>query len=339
VEEGATVSEQGHTSLERQIRSQPAELERLLTDGHVRQQVHAAAEGLHRVRRIWLVGTGSSQHVAHLGAAMLQDAGRSAHAVSSMQFVRNAPIVGPHDGVVLVTHSGESAYALAARSLAFGAGLQTVTITRRGTPLNDAIETVDEETSQTHSVAYTSALLVMGLLAAEMGADATTASALSAVPAAVTAALADTGTQGVVDPPRALVFVGAGPSAVTADEGAVKVREAARILGEGYDAEYLLHGNAVPLGSQDHLVALVTPDEDGLVEGLAKAAEGAGVGVTRVAETSGLPPLLLQIPYAVRMQVLALRLALARRQDPDKVITGTWDDPGLWAIGSPVPGD
>lgn len=330
------MSDQGRTSLERQIRSQPAELERLLTDGHVREQVHTAAEGLHRVRRIWAVGTGSSQHVAHLGAAMLQDAGRSAHAVSSMQFVRNAPIVGPHDGVVLVTHSGESAYSMAARSLAFSAGLQTVTITRRGTALNDAIETVDKETAQTHSVGYTSALLVMGMLAAEMGADATTADALAAVPAAVSAALAETGTQGIPDPARALVFVGAGPSAVSAAEGAVKVREAARVLGEGYDAEYLLHGSAVPLVSQDHLVALVTPDEDGLVEAISRSAEGAGIGVTRVAETSGLPPLLLQIPYAVRMQVLALRLALARRQDPDTVIAGAWADPSLWAIGSPA---
>jgi Glucosamine 6-phosphate synthetase, contains amidotransferase and phosphosugar isomerase domains len=83
------------TQLEHQIRSQPEQLEHVLTSGSVKAQVHAAAEALHRVRRIWVVGTGTSQHAANLGAAMLQDAGRSAHAVSSMQFVKNAPIVGP----------------------------------------------------------------------------------------------------------------------------------------------------------------------------------------------------------------------------------------------------
>ena len=332
------MAQHGSTNLEHQIRSQPEQLSRLLTEGHVREQIHIMAEGLHRVRRIWVVGTGSSQHVAHLGAAMLQDAGRSAHAVSSMQFVRNAPIVGPHDGVVIITHTGESAYAVAARALAFTAGLQTVTITHRGTALNDAIETVDLETSATNSVGYTTALLAVGLLAAEMGADSVTIDALAAVPEAVSAALADTGTQQVPAPRRALVLVGAGPAAISAHEGAVKLREAARVLAEGFDIEYLLHGSAVPLGGDDHLVALVTPDEDGLVHAVATAAEGAGVGVTRVPETSALPPLLTQIPYAARLQVLALRLALAKGQDPDVVATGAWADPSLWAIGAPRPG-
>jgi glucosamine 6-phosphate synthetase-like amidotransferase/phosphosugar isomerase protein len=171
-----------------------------------------------------------------------------------------------------------------------------------------------------------------------MGADNVAHESLVGVPAAVADALVDTGTQQVPVPDRALVFVGAGPAAVTAHEGAVKAREAARLLGEGFDAEYLLHGSGVPLGSHDHLVALITPDEDGLVEGVARAAEGAGVGVTRVAESAPLPPLLSQIPYAVRLQVLALRLALARKQDPDVVVAGSWADPALWAIGAPRSG-
>lgn len=332
------MAQQGHTAFEHQIRSQPAELEHLLTDPHTREQIHAAAEGLHRVRRLWVVGTGSSQHVAHLGAAMLQDAGRSAHAVSSMQFVRNAPIVGPHDGVVIVTHSGSSAYSMAARVLAFSAGLQTITITHRGTALNDVIETTATETSETHSVGYTAALLAMGLLSAEMGADSITLEALAGVPSAVGAALTDTGTQQVPAPSRALVFAGAGPTAITAKEGAVKVREAAHLLGEGFDAEYLLHGSGTVLTSADHLVALVTPDDDGLVDGVARAAEASGVGVTRVAEPAPLPPLLAQIPYAARLQVLALRLALAKGRNPDVVSTGAWADPALWAIGAPKTG-
>ena len=325
----------GTTELERQIRSQPDELDRLVSDNRTKQQAHEAAEGLHRVRRIWVVGTGTSQHAAALGAAMLQDAGRSAHAVSSMQFVRNAPIVGPHDGVIVITHTGETAYALAARALAFTAGLQTVTITRKGTPFNDAIETVDKETSETYTISYTAALVAMGMLAAAMGADSITGEKLALVGGSVRNAIEASGTEAVPAPDRSFALVGAGPSATTSNEGALKLREASRTLAQGFDAEYFLHGNAVPIGSHDHVIALTTPDDDGFVDAVAKAAEAEGVGVTRLAEPAPLPPVLAQIPLAARLQVLALRLALARGQNPDKVITGRWDDPALWAIGAP----
>src|SRR3954451_3090641 len=202
------MTQAGRTNLAHQIASQPDELERLLSSRTVRQEVHAAAEALHRVRRIWMVGTGTSQHAAHLGAAMLQDAGRSAHAVSSMQFVKNAPIVGPHDGVVIFTHTGETSYALAARALAFTAGLQTVMISREGLGMNDMIETVPKETSETYTVSYTSALLVLAMIASEMGVDSITTEALHAVPDAVRAAVAAPGTEQVAVPRRSLQIIG-----------------------------------------------------------------------------------------------------------------------------------
>jgi len=330
------MTQSGRTNLARQIASQPDELQRLLTSGSVRQEVHAAAEALHRVRRIWMVGTGTSQHAAHLGAAMLQDAGRSAHAVSSMQFVKNAPIVGPKDGVVIVTHTGETSYALAARALAFAAAIQTVTIAREGIGMNDVIGTVPKETSETYTVSYTTALLVLAMIAAEMGADSVTTDALRAVPDAVRSALAAPGTELVPIPRRSLQIIGAGHSSITAKEGALKVREGARVLAEGHDAEFFLHGTAVPLTGDDHLLAITSGDEDGLVEGVATAAAGAGLGVTRLAETSSLPPALAQIPLTVRFQLLASRFADERGQNPDTVIVPPWDDAGLWSIGSPL---
>jgi glucosamine--fructose-6-phosphate aminotransferase (isomerizing) len=330
------MTQSGRTNLAHQIASQPDELQRLLTSGSVRQEVHAAAEALHRVRRIWMVGTGTSQHAAHLGAAMLQDAGRSAHAVSSMQFVKNAPIVGPKDGVVIVTHTGETSYALAARALAFAAAIQTVTIAREGIGMNDVIETVPKETSETYTVSYTTALLVLAMIAAEMGADSVTTDALRAVPDAVRSALAAPGTEQVPIPRRSLQIVGAGHSSITAKEGALKVREGARVLAEGHDAEFFLHGTAVPLTEDDHVLAITSGDEDGLVEGVATAAAGAGLGVTRLAETSSLPPALAQIPLTVRLQLLASRFADQRGQNPDTVIVPPWDDAGLWSIGSPL---
>ena len=104
----------GDTELERQIRSQPEALHQVLTSAKVQEQVGVAAHGLHRARRIWLVGTGTSLHAAELGAAMIHETGRSAQAVASMHFVDWAPIVDPRDGVLVITHTAETAYAIAA---------------------------------------------------------------------------------------------------------------------------------------------------------------------------------------------------------------------------------
>ena len=323
------------TQLERQIRAQPDALAEMLGSAHTRDRIRLTAERLHRARRMWVVGTGTSFHAAELGASMLQLAGRQAQAVPSMQFVEFAPIIGPQDAVIVITHTAETAYSLSTRAQTFAAGLNLVMITKRGSGFPEAIETVDKESAETYSISYTTALLALAMLAKELGADDLTDGDLGSVPGAVEAALAEPGIDGIVRPERLLVLVGAGPASVTAREGALKIREGARSLAEGYDAEYLLHGSAVPLDGRDRLVALGPPDPAGLVEAVAVAAEAEGLGVTRLWEAANLPPLLAQIPLTVRLQLLALRIAVERGQDPDTVIVGAWADPSTWAIGAP----
>ncbi|MDQ3210217.1 MAG: SIS domain-containing protein [Actinomycetota bacterium] len=322
------------SSLEDQIRSQPAEIERMLSSSTVREQVHLAAEGLHRARRLWVVGTGTSLHAAELGAAMLMEAGRAATVVPAMSFVTQAPVIGPKDGVIVFTHTGETSYALAARALAFTGGLDTVTITKRGTSFPRSIETVPAETSETYTVSYTTALIAIAMVAQQLGAASLEHEALAAVPGAVQAAIDEPGVDAISRPERVLVLTGAGPAAVTAREGALKIREAARVLAEGYDVDHLLHGSAVPLDRRDHLVGLAPPDER-LVAGVGGAAAAEGVGHTLLREPSSLSPLLAQIPLTVRLQMLALRMAREGSHDPDRVILGAWADEGLWRIGAP----
>ena len=323
------------TNLEHQIRSQPDALTALLGSADVRRQVHEAAERLHRSRRLWVVGTGTSLHAAELGASLIQLSGRQAHAVPAMQFVDFAPLVGPQDGVIVITHTAETAFALSTRAQAFTAGLGPVMITKRGSGFPDAIETVDKETSDTYTVSYTTAVLALAMLAKELGADQLDDATLERVPTAVAAAIADPAVDAIPQPERLLVLVGAGPSAVTAREGALKVREASRFLAEGYDVEYLLHGSAVPLDARDRLVALFPPDPSGLVEAVARAGESERVPVTRLIEPGDLPIALAQLPLTARLQLLALRFALERSQNPDTVIVGAWNDPATWAIGAP----
>jgi len=65
------------TALERAIRSQPDELGRLLGTPIRMRRSSASSSASHLDR-----GTGTSQHAAELGAAMLHDAGRAAYAGS-----------------------------------------------------------------------------------------------------------------------------------------------------------------------------------------------------------------------------------------------------------------
>jgi glucosamine--fructose-6-phosphate aminotransferase (isomerizing) len=321
------------TGLEHQIRSQPQELERLATHA----LGHDVVERLAQCRRIWLVGTGTSLHAAELGAAMLYEAGRAATAIPSMHFVNWAPPVDHRDGMVLISHNAgqETAYAAAAYRQAKDAGLRVLALTRQGAELPDAVETVPKETSETYTVSYTAVLLLLARIANELGAESLSPDAIARVPRAVFDAIQDPGIDGIVAPRRLLVLFGEGPASVTAREGALKLREASRFPAEGYDVEYLLHGSAVPLGDDDHLVALSPPDTDGLVRGVANAAGREAIRVTTLSETADLPPLLAQIPLTVRLQMLALRFAEARGQNPDRVIVGAWGDAGLWRIGSP----
>jgi glucosamine--fructose-6-phosphate aminotransferase (isomerizing) len=317
------------TELERAIRAQPDELRRL-AGLELPSQVNRLTAG----ERLWLVGTGTSLHAAELGAAMMERAGIDARFASSMEFTYRAPLRAG-DGVIVITHTGETAHARAARERALNLGAELVSLTATGVGWPEAIEVGEREKSQTYTRSYTGALAVLALIAGELGAEALEPEAIVTAASSVEAVLEDPGLDGVPDPERVLVLSGvAGPSAVTAREGALKVREAARRLAEGYDAEYLLHGSAVPLNENDGIL-LVGPDTDGLLGELGRAAEAEGIAVARIEGEDGGDELMAQIPLTVRLQLLALRRAEQGGHDPDTVITGAWAADALWNAGAP----
>jgi glucosamine--fructose-6-phosphate aminotransferase (isomerizing) len=327
------------TELERAIRAQPDELRRLAGLELPRHAGRLAAG-----ERLWLVGTGTSLHAAELGAAMMERAGIDARFASSMGFAKRSPLRAG-DGVIVLSHTGETAYARAARARALDLGAETLSLTATEVGWPEAIEVTEKERSETYTRSYTGALAVLALIAGELGGEGFGPEAVAAAADAAEAALAEPGIDEVPEPERLLVLAGtAGPAAVTAREGALKLREAARLPAEGYDAEYLLHGSAVPLDERDALV-LVGPGEDRLLEELAKAGEAEGIAVGRIGEAAvpsgapepGPPPdeLMSQIPLTVRLQLLALRRAEQGGHDPDTVITGAWAADALWSAGRP----
>jgi glutamine---fructose-6-phosphate transaminase (isomerizing) len=319
------------TELERAIRAQPGELRRLAA-----LELPPRAGRLAAGERLWLVGTGTSLHAAELGAAMMARAGIDARFASSMEFARRAPLRAG-DGVIVLSHTGETAFARAARARALGLGAETLSLTAAGVGWAEAIEVAERERSETYTRSYTGALAVLALIAGELGAEGLGPEAVVEAAAAAEAALAEPGLDDAPDPERLLVLAAAaGPSAVTAREGALKLREAARQAAEGYDAEYLLHGSAVPLDERDGLLILDTGrDDEGLLRALGRAARAEGVAVGELDQPEPDDGLMAQIPLTVRLQLLALRRAEAGGHDPDTVISGAWAADALWQAGAP----
>ena len=111
------------TELEAAIRAQPDELRRLAA-----LDLPPQAKRLAAGERLWLVGTGTSWHAAELGAAMFARAGIDARFATSSEFARRSPLRAG-DGVIVLSHTGETAYAQAARQRALDIGATTVSLT------------------------------------------------------------------------------------------------------------------------------------------------------------------------------------------------------------------
>jgi len=298
--------------------------------------VSPAVALLRPARTIRLIGTGTSQHAAELGAFLLRSCGVPARSASAAEIARWETLASD-EAVIVISHTGKTAFALRCRDQAIAAKLPLVSITGPGADWPEAIVTPVREESETYTVSYLAALAVLGMLAHELGGADSGVVALRGVAERVRAVAARPRVDEVPIPARALAIVGAGPWAVTAREGALKIREAARMICEGFDAEHLLHGGAVPYGPADGLVVLQPDaDPDGLLAALAATAIEEGIQVSTLAEDDrSNSPFLDQFAMTVRLQSLASRLATLRRTDPDTAIAGSWAQERLWNLGAP----
>jgi glutamine---fructose-6-phosphate transaminase (isomerizing) len=319
------------TALIRMINRQADALEQICE-----RDLTGPATVLGQARRVVLLGTGTSQHAAELGAMMFGRAGRDAAWYPAAHWARWSEGPRPGDALCVITHTAETAYAARARADALAAGIPVVSVTGTGRGWPEAVETVAPEESHTYTVSYTSAIAVLARLAHELGSPDGAAELLARAAAEVRQVCAAPDAE-VAVPARSLAIVGCGPWAVTAREGALKIREGARMIAEGFDTDRLLHGGAVPYTAADGLVVLAPgADPDGLTGALADAARREGMQVAVLEDGGSLPPLLAQIPMTVRLQLVAERFARLRHQDPDVAIVGAWAEEALWSMGAPV---
>jgi glucosamine--fructose-6-phosphate aminotransferase (isomerizing) len=176
------------------------------------------------------------------------------------------------------------------------------------------VETVEAERSYAYTASHTGALLRLAQIAEALGADL---GDLAAVPDAMAGVLDRPGP--VVDPPRRLIeLIGAGPNAWSAQEGALKIREASYVAAEGLSSEQFFHGPSVALDEQDTLVVL---DGGGPMadrtDSIAAAVEVTGAKVVRFGQRE-LGEALSVFPLTVVVQRIALELSEARGVSPDR---------------------
>lgn len=298
----------GASAMRATMARQPAELRRLLAD---RGAAARAAERL-AGRRVLLAGTGTSWHAANHGAWMLRAAGVEAWAIQPMDAAVGGVRPQTDDALILLSHTGVKRYSVELREAARAAGVPTLAIGGIDRPGVD-LPTVERETSSAYTASHLGALARLAQLASELGADL---GPLEAVPDAVAAEL-ERPSRGIAPPERLIEYTGAGTNAWTAEEGALKVRETARLASEGLMAEQLLHGPAVALDARDALVCLDGGGPGaGRVEEIARTVEAGGARVHRIVARE-LGEQLSIFPLTVAVQRIALEAAEALGSDPD----------------------
>ena len=273
---------------------------------------------------------------------MLTQAGHDAYAYPAAAWARWGPGPRATDVVVVITHTAETAYAARARADALAAGVPVVSVTGTGRGWPEAIETVAPDESHTYTVSYTAALAVLARLAHTLGSPEGSPAQLAVAAEQVRRACADPGPDAaaVAVPARSLAIVGCGPWAVTAREGALKIREASRTLAEGFDTDRLLHGGAVPYTAADGLVVLGAVRRSGRRHRRGRRGRPCGADTRgrargtrrrrRPGPAAGADPDDRAAPADRR------ELRPAPGQNPDAAIVGAWDKPALWRLGSPT---
>ena len=311
------------------------------------------AAGASSCERLFLVGIGTSYHAARVGEHLFREyGGVDVRAVHAFDFALYGPDLAPEDCVAAISHRGAKRYTAQALRRAVDAGCRTALITGEGGTVSveagAVFRTVEQERSSAHTVSYTTAISVLAGLAGRVGSHRSGTGTFDEsllrdeIPAAMREAL---GTEEGVERlarehvgRRRIWLLGAGPSAVTAEEVALKIQETSYLQAAGMSTETMLHGPFQCVEADD-LFVLVAPagaarertlEVAELVAEVGGATLVVGDGATEVPgvmdllTVPGVPEPFSALTCLVPLQLFAYRLALARGTNPDAFRT---DDP------------
>jgi len=321
------------SALYQTIQTQPSVVRSVL-EGAQAEAEHAA-DLLAQSARVFLVGTGTSSHAAVVGEHLLRLAGAEAYATTAFDFVTYPRPLRPDDALVAISHRATKRYGARAIAMARDAGLHVIGITGRGSPMEGPDVVIGTAPGNLAALA-----LIAARLGEHTGADVSAlVAALDQLPEALVALLArEADIEPIAQALAArgrMVLIGAGPNAVTAREGALKVKESSYLVAEGFELETALHGGLQPVAAGDVGVVLAAhgPALERTSDAihalrligarlLVIADERAASSVptdeaTTIVSFAGVPEALSPILATVPLQLLAARTAELRGTNPD----------------------
>lgn len=314
----------------------------------------AAAERLKDVKRVVLLGMGTSLHAAMIGKRYFEAfAGIPAETDNGSEFRYRDPVLGPDTLVVSVSQSGETVDVLEAMAVAKAKGALQVTIcnTEGAQTTRVAEGTVYTRAGLERGVASTKcftaavvALYALALRVGEVNGHLTKSQVqarlvdLAKLPDAVARALKDDATYKRMATQYAgadhMLMLGRALAFPAAMEGALKMKEISYIHAEGYAAGEMKHGPIALVDAAFPTIAIATKHalrskmvsniEQVQARGgnvLAIVTEGdselAGLA-DRVVEVPEVPELLEPVVASIPLQLLAYEVAVHRGCDVDQ---------------------
>lgn len=330
-----------HTAIQSQPRSVTDTIDRVAADAdHLVGKIAAST-------RVFLIGIGTSYHAARIGEYLFQTAGMDARAVHSFDFALYGPELSSNDCVIGVSHRGTKRYTNQAMDRARQAGTATVLISGEdGAPQDSAdtvLRTVGQEPSSAHTVSYTTAVAALAALAVHTAQHRNVSAVASDtflrdnLPEAMAAGLAaEPQIQALARKHaghRRIWLTGSGPSAVTAEETALKIKETSYLQAEGLSVEALIHGPFCCV-EPDDLFVLIAPSGPGrdrtaelahLIDELKasclvlgdESAETLGPASANRIIVPHVPETLAPLTTAIPLQLFAYHLARTWDTNPD----------------------
>jgi fructoselysine-6-P-deglycase FrlB-like protein len=254
--------------MEEMVASQPGLIAPLLANPQVTELAQIVLDVDESGEPIVVTGCGTSDHGAQAVAELLDTALRHRGArggrVEARQALEAALDPRPGGLCLAVTESGGTRATLLALEAARDAGAATAAITANSQgavlQLVDAVLlTPQRDLSWCHTVAYTSAILAGGAIAAEIAEVDLNADELTRwMTRAVTSGNEEVDIARALHGLPVLQIVGSGADRITARELALKIEEGARRPAVARDLETLLHGHLVACGPDTGLITILT---------------------------------------------------------------------------------
>jgi glucosamine--fructose-6-phosphate aminotransferase (isomerizing) len=316
--------------------------------------LHEVKDQLVNAKRIVIIACGTSWHAGLVGEYLIEDMARIPVEVEyASEFRYRNPMIGPDDGVLAISQSGETADTLAAIQLAKDAGALVLGI------CNVAGSSISRETTAgvyTHAgaeigvastKAFTAQVTVLTMMAMMIGKEkglitderfSTLIGELNDIPGKIEKILEQNEefrriAEIYKDATNAL-YLGRGVSFPVALEGALKLKEISYIHAEGYPAAEMKHGPIALIDEKMPVVFIATRDSsyEKIVSNIqeVKARNGVVIAIItegdksirgmadHVIEIPVTDDALISLPTVVPLQLIAYHIAVMRGCNVDQ---------------------